>query len=689
MKIESRGYEGKINPHVVTIIAAALFMAGLISVTLYMNSAQAQANSLISKAGTSIDEADYDNAITDLKGAYALDPGNPEANQIIASYLMLILDKAEETQIPEKKKWIASFVRTFESKDPVFSAVLQRADDLIDEADKKMASTPYVEKAEALFDKGEYNSAATEYDNALKKGAKKEDIAPKYDLNCAYLKIRDMAAASDRTGIVDYMNSSSFDCIKEKLKEKRIINISNERYLVISKRKDDYLITYGTFDEENTGCGAGMMSCSGNNAIYEGEWKYGAPDGYGKLIIWDTNKKVSEAEVISGILEKGKFDGDIYYSAKDMPETLIPSKKKEDTQDTKDKKKNKDADTKEEGAEGAEEKDYLAGVPIFGDEANVNDLHALAESARADDKKQQEESPKSKKSKKKEAEEQEEQTDIFTTFPSMDVFDATIWPVQNTPFGFEGEDLKAGALAAGAPARIIAEKGDKFYVRSGEKKGFVKKSECLINLPEVMQKETMYDITNSYSSIYKIKEKWIRGVTGETYYPYVKQDNERYLVPLLYPVAKNFYEAEEYAIEQGLTFRIDDAYQPNSVTKTLYTDTNDFLKDSEELSSFLKDGDTKLQDFLPEGESPHNYGTALDLTLVEISTGNELSMQTPMHEISPLSFSGNNTKDADKLKDIMEKYGFSSTDTMWWEFDIKDMRQNQATFQVMPYSERH
>ena len=89
MKIESRGYEGKINPHVVTIIAATLFVVGLAAGALYLNSPEAQANGFISKAGTSIDEADYDNAISDLKSAYALDPGNAEANGIINSYLII------------------------------------------------------------------------------------------------------------------------------------------------------------------------------------------------------------------------------------------------------------------------------------------------------------------------------------------------------------------------------------------------------------------------------------------------------------------------------------------------------------------------------------------------------------------------------------------------------------------------
>ena len=651
MKIESRGYEGKINPHAVTIIAAVLFVAGLAAIAVYLISPQAQANSLISKAGTSIDEADYDSAITDLKNAYALDPENAEANGIINSYLMLILDKAEETKIPEKKKWIASFVRTFRSDDPYYSKTLDRAKKLIDEADKKISSAPYVEKAEALFDKGEYNSAAKEYENALDKGALREDIAPKYDLNCAYLDIRALAGAGDRTGVVDYMNSVSFDCVKDKLGEHRTIDISNERHIVISKRKDDYLIIYGTFDKENDGCAAGMMSCDDINAVYEGEWIYGVPEGYGKLIRWNKDETADKAEILSGRLEKGYFTGDITYFAPDVPQTTIPPVEEEAEQ------------TGDE--ESDPEKKYLAGVPIFGEDLKGSDLHDRALSLPDDDG----------------------QDEASYAYPPMDVYDAEIWPVKDTPFEFEGEDLKAGTLAAGTPARIIAENDARFYVRAGDKKGFVAKTDCLINLPDVMQKEMLYDITNSYGSIYRINEKSIIGVTGESLYPYVKQEDGRYLVPLLYPAAKRLYEAEDQAVIKGYTLKVYDAYQPEPVTKMIYSDTNDYLKDHEELNSFITEDGHRLKDFMPEGDSPLNYGTALDLTLTDIKTGGELKMQSPMHEMSPLSLTDNNTPDADILRQLMEEYGFSGTDDIWWQFELKDARQKSASFQVMPYSE--
>ncbi|MBQ7584475.1 MAG: hypothetical protein IJT24_07670 [Lachnospiraceae bacterium] len=680
MKIKSSAAEGKINPNVVTVIVAALFVFALGFGTYYFNSPEARADNLISKAGTSIDEADYDNAITSLKGAYELVPDNTEANGIINSYLSLILDKAEESVLPEKKKWIAAFVQSFDSSDPVFKRTLERADKIYDEADKSIASAPYIVKAETLFDKEEYESAAKAYDEALEAGAKREDIEPKYDLNCAYLKIRELAAAPDRVGIIDYMNSPSFNCVKDQLGKRRIIDISNERYLVISKRKDKYLIMSGVLDQYRDGSAAGMIVCPDSNALYEGEWKSGAPDGYGKLIQWDRDKDVSEAYIITGTLDNGKFDGDVIYRDRDVEETVLSPEVKEKTEEETGKK--------EEEAE--EEKTYVAGVPIFGDDANTRNLHndAVKKQIEEEEAKKEAENSKKKKNKKKQEEEADEAVEEKpAVYPPLDLFDAQIWPVEDTPFQFKGSDLKAGTFAAGTPARIVAERDDEFYIRAGDKLGFVSRDACLINLPDVMQRELQYDITNSYSSKYKIDGRRIPGVTWEELYPYVKRGEGKYLVPLLYPAVKKLYEAEGYALKDGRTIRIYDAYQPEAVSGSVYKDADAFLKEHEDLKELMSEGGKKLKDFLPEGASAQSFGTALDMNLVDIKTGEELKAQSPVHEVSPVSIAENNTPDADTLKEFMEGFGFLGNDSRWWHFEMQGPSVEAGTFQVVPYSE--
>ncbi|MBR1523191.1 MAG: D-alanyl-D-alanine carboxypeptidase family protein, partial [Lachnospiraceae bacterium] len=270
----------------------------------------------------------------------------------------------------------------------------------------------------------------------------------------------------------------------------------------------------------------------------------------------------------------------------------------------------------------------------------------------------------------------------------MDVFDATVWIMDDTPFVFKDESLKPGTLTAGTTVKIVAERGDDFYVRAGNYTGFVPKDVCMINLPDVMQDEMEYDITNSYSSIFKIHGEDIEGVTGEVFYPDVKLENGEFLVPLLFPVAEKLYEAEAYALSQGSTIKVYDAYRPHDVTKELYEKTLEFIGKNPEYKSYVTEGGYNLGAFLANTASNHNYGVAVDITLVDMETGEELEMQTDMHELSPLAVTSKNTYSADMLKTWMETHGFTGIVSEWWHFEIKGMKKKYATFQVKPYEDR-
>lgn len=276
--------------------------------------------------------------------------------------------------------------------------------------------------------------------------------------------------------------------------------------------------------------------------------------------------------------------------------------------------------------------------------------------------------------------------DIY--YPVIDVFDATVWPIQDTPFIFAKDGLADGVLAAGTPAKIVAEQGEYFYVRVGDSMGFVLKSVCMINLPDIMQEEVKYNITNAYSSIFRIHRSRIKGVTGEAFYPYVKTGRNEFLVPLLYPVALKLYEAENTLLERGYTFKIYDAYRPNSVTKDIYSRTEEFIEERPVYKKFITDGGYNLHSFLARGASNHNYGVALDLTLINLNTDKEVVMQTAMHELSPLAATSNNTGNANMLAKWMKEFGFTGISSEWWHFEIRSCRLNHASFQVRPYEER-
>ena len=109
----------------------------------------------------------------------------------------------------------------------------------------------------------------------------------------------------------------------------------------------------------------------------------------------------------------------------------------------------------------------------------------------------------------------------------------------------------------------------------------------------------------------------------------------------------------------GLSIKIFDAYRPYAVT--------------EEMWEAVKD-DRYAAD--PAKGSGHNRGIAVDLTLVNLKTGQELPMGTGFDNFSDTAHTDFSYLPAQvienrrKLQDIMEKYGFVSLDTEWWHFSL-------------------
>ena len=84
-------------------------------------------------------------------------------------------------------------------------------------------------------------------------------------------------------------------------------------------------------------------------------------------------------------------------------------------------------------------------------------------------------------------------------------------------------------------------------------------------------------------------------------------------------------------------------------------------------------GRYKLGNFLAQVASNHNYGIALDLTLVN-ARGEDVEMQTAMHDLSWFSEVEANNKEAKKLRKIMLDAGFGPLVSEWWHFQDNDAK---------------
>lgn len=113
---------------------------------------------------------------------------------------------------------------------------------------------------------------------------------------------------------------------------------------------------------------------------------------------------------------------------------------------------------------------------------------------------------------------------------------------------------------------------------------------------------------------------------------------------------------EELAI-QGMGIKIWDAYRPYAVTELMWRKIGD--------PRYVAD---------PAKGSGHNRGVAVDLTLINLSTGKELPMPTGFDNFSDTAHAGFSSlspeviKNKNILKTVMEKYGFIMLDTEWWHF---------------------
>lgn len=208
----------------------------------------------------------------------------------------------------------------------------------------------------------------------------------------------------------------------------------------------------------------------------------------------------------------------------------------------------------------------------------------------------------------------------------------------------------------------------------------VNKKYILINLPDIMQKEVIYSITNATSALYNINGNEIPEVTGKVLYPKIINDG-KVKAPLMYRTAQKLYQAENDFLKLGMTIKIYDTYRPYSVTKYLYEKT---LKVAEKYSDLLNrvvEGFEYSQKwFLAENASSHNYGIAIDMTLVDSNKNEEIKMQTSMHNLSVLSVVDYNNEYANLLAKVMKKNGFSPLRSEWWHF-----QDNSAKIAVMDF----
>ena len=126
------------------------------------------------------------------------------------------------------------------------------------------------------------------------------------------------------------------------------------------------------------------------------------------------------------------------------------------------------------------------------------------------------------------------------------------------------------------------------------------------------------------------------------------------------PVAQALQKAQADFNQLGYGIKIYDAYRPYSATIKFYE---------------LMKGDTTYV-ASPYKGSRHNRGCALDMTIVDLRTKQELKMPSDYDAMQKESWPSTPVvdptvrKNRDTLIAIMEKNGFKVYTTEWWHFDF-------------------
>lgn len=133
------------------------------------------------------------------------------------------------------------------------------------------------------------------------------------------------------------------------------------------------------------------------------------------------------------------------------------------------------------------------------------------------------------------------------------------------------------------------------------------------------------------------------------------------------PVAEALAKIQADLNKQGLGLKIFDAYRPYQVTVTFY----ESYKDTTYVAS-------------PYRGSRHNRGCALDLTLIDLTTGKELPMPTEFDLFQKEAWPSTPVADPVIRKNratlitAMEKHGFKVNSSEWWHFDFIGYQQYEV-----------
>lgn len=162
--------------------------------------------------------------------------------------------------------------------------------------------------------------------------------------------------------------------------------------------------------------------------------------------------------------------------------------------------------------------------------------------------------------------------------------------------------------------------------------------------------------------VYDLRYATANNFTGRVLY------NQKKQTFLRWPVAQALKKVQTELIKQGIGLKVFDAYRPYSVTKKMW----ELIKDERYVAN-------------PAKGSGHNRGIAVDVTLIDLTTGIELEMGTAYDAFTDTAHHSFKNlphlilQNRQLLKNCMAAAGFAALETEWWHYSWP----NAANYEVL------
>ena len=142
------------------------------------------------------------------------------------------------------------------------------------------------------------------------------------------------------------------------------------------------------------------------------------------------------------------------------------------------------------------------------------------------------------------------------------------------------------------------------------------------------------------------------------------------------PAALALNQAQQELAKQNLGLKIFDAYRPLRVQKIFWE---------------ICPNENYVAD--PAKGSVHNRGCAVDVTLIDLKTKQELVMPSGFDDFSEKAARNYNNmmpearKNCKMLETAMQKHGFKGSPSEWWHFDYVGFKSGEKAWKQFPVSD--